>query len=121
MFAEIGKVAWKYYMLFQQHTPPEGETLESPSWVIGTEKGPYIKHGSRSICTTLGKRVVFYGLDCRVDRTMDRICYDSTYNAMFSRLETAITPETKHLILLLAVHIAYPRYVRRRQVSHNMY
>ena len=112
IFEEIGKVAWKYYMLFQQHTPPGGETLEDPSWVVGKETGPYIKQKSRSICTTLGKRVVFYGLDCRVDRTIDRICYKSTYDAMFERLETAVTPETRHFILLLGVPIAYPRYVQ---------
>ena len=119
VFGAIGEVAWKYYMLFQQHTPPEGETPEDPSWVVGKKDGPYIEQKSRSICTKLGKRVVFYGLDCRVDRTKHRICKTSTYDVMFERLETEVTRETKHLVLLLAVPIAYPRYERRRQVCHN--
>ena len=110
IFVEIGKVAWRYYMLFQQHTPPAGENPEDPSWVIGTQKGQYIQERSRSICTTLGKRIVFYGLDCRVDRTIDRICYGSTYNLMFDRLEKEVTKDTKHILLLLGVPIAYPRY-----------
>ena len=110
VFLEVGKAAWKYYMLFQQHTPPDGEKEEDPSWVIGKEKGLYIKHPSRSICTTFGKRIVFYGLDCRVDRTIDRICYESTYQLMFDRLEKEVNEETKHVFLLLGVPIAYPRY-----------
>ena len=112
IFLEIGKVAWKFYMLFQHHTSPQGESIEDPSWVIGTEKGPYIKEYSRSICTTLGKRVAFYGLDCRVDRTLERVCHESTYNAMFDRLEKeVIKGQTNHLILLLGIPIAYPRLV----------
>ncbi|KAH8109595.1 hypothetical protein DFH11DRAFT_1627141 [Phellopilus nigrolimitatus] len=104
-FLEIGRVAWKYYMLFQQHTLPQGE-------VLGTERGPYIQELSRSICTTFGKRVVFFGLDGHVDRTLERICYPSTYEAMFARLEKEVVyGQTKHLILLLGVPIAYPRLV----------
>ncbi|KAI5119330.1 hypothetical protein M0805_000560 [Coniferiporia weirii] len=111
IFLEIGKVAWKYYMLFQHHTPPEGDSSEDPSWVIGKEQGPYIKKQSRSICTTFGKRVVFFGLDCRTERTLERVCYKSTYDAMFERLDKTVNDETKHLILLLGVPIAYPRLV----------
>ena len=99
-------------MLFQHHTSPQGESNEDPSWVIGSEKGPYIKEYSRSICTTLGKRVAFYGLDCRVDRTLERVCRESTYNAMFDRLDKeVIKGQTNHLILLLGIPIAYPRLV----------
>ncbi|EJD06423.1 uncharacterized protein FOMMEDRAFT_131380 [Fomitiporia mediterranea MF3/22] len=112
IFLGIGSVAWKYYMLFQQHTPPKGEANEDPSWVIGKEKGPYIQEYSRSICTTLGERVVFYGLDCRVDRTLERVCYGSTYDLMFDRLKReVVVGRTNHLILLLGVPIAYPRLV----------
>ena len=112
VFLAIGSVAWKYYMLFQHHTRPQGEAIEDPSWVIGVQKGPYIRELSRSISTSLGKRVAFYGLDCRVERTLDRICYDSTYEEMFKRLEKDVVEgQTKHLILLLGVPIAYPRLV----------
>ncbi|TDL25496.1 hypothetical protein BD410DRAFT_886816 [Rickenella mellea] len=112
IFLGLGQIAWKYYMLFQQHTPPQGEKHEDHSWVIGSQTGPYIREPSRSICTSLGRRIVFYGLDCRVDRTIDRICYHSTYAAMFSRLDKEIVVgETTHLILLLGVPIAYPRLV----------
>lgn len=111
IFLGVGEVAWKYYMLFQHHTPPDGEIREDSSWVLGRQIGPYIRHPSRSICTTFGKRIVFYGLDCRTDRMIDRVCYESTYDAMFERLENEVVQgRTKHLILLLGVPIAYPRY-----------
>ena len=116
IFRQIGKVAWKYYMLFQQHTSPEGEgDKEDPTWVIGAQPGPYIEHPSRSICTTFGKRIVFYGLDCRVDRTIDRICSATTYEKMFERLNSVVNTETKHVLLLLGVPIAYPRYEHKRE------
>ncbi|KAI5119331.1 hypothetical protein M0805_000561 [Coniferiporia weirii] len=111
IFLEIGCVAWKYYMLFLHHTPPKGEQPEDPSWVIGDELGPYIRERSRSICTTFGKRVVFFGLDCRTERTLEHVCYESTYDTMFERLNKMVNDETKHLILLLGVPIAYPRLV----------
>ncbi len=113
-FYTIGKAAWKYYMLFQQHTPPNDKS-DDPSWVISKEVGPYIRQKSRSIFTTFGKRVAFYGLDCRVDRTLTRICYESTYDAMFHRLDSEISAgqtQMRHLLLLLGVPIAYPRYAR---------
>jgi hypothetical protein len=103
-FMAIGRVAWKYYMLFQLQTPPKGEgDHEDPSWMLGRKPGPYIQERSRSICTTLGKRLVFFGLDCRTERTMKRICYSDTYDAMFERLENEIgkAADTTHLILLL--------------------
>ena len=112
VFLVIGEVAWKYYMLFQHHTHFDETSIETedPSWVLGTEPGPYIKHRSRSICTTFGKRVVFCGLDCRAERTLDRICYPKTYDAIFQKLEEKVASgNVKHLILLLGVPLAYPR------------
>jgi hypothetical protein len=109
----IGRVAWKYYMLFQLQTPTKGESPEDPSWERGGAPGPYIKEKARSICTTLGKRIVFYGLDCRTERTIKRICTPDAYDRMFTRLETEVgkAADTTHLILLLGVPIAYPRLV----------
>lgn len=108
-----GRVAWKHYLLFQLHTPPKGEEHEDPSFVIGRQTGPYIRQKSRSICTPLGRRVLFYGLDCRTERTITRVCYGETYDAMFARLEQAVKQqgEVNHLLLLLGVPIAYPRLV----------
>ncbi|KAF8588264.1 hypothetical protein K439DRAFT_1629920 [Ramaria rubella] len=113
VFLGIGNVAHKYYFLFQQHTSPsEIEKAPDPSFVLGTRLGPYIPSLSVSLCSNLGPRTVFFGLECRIERTRKRICYDSTYDAMFARLDKEVkTGQTKHLILLLGVPIAYPRLV----------
>ncbi|KAG8792459.1 hypothetical protein FRC12_006032 [Ceratobasidium sp. 428] len=91
----------------------EDEELD-PSYIRHPQRGPYMQHQGLSICTSLGEGVLFYGLDCRTDRTRERICHADTYQAMFDRLEKEIEPgKTKHLLLLLGVPIgvAYPRLV----------
>jgi len=113
IFLGIGKAAHKYYMLFQHHTAPnEVDSNPDSSFVVGSRPGPYITEKSVSICANLGPRTVFYGLECRMERTRHRICYESTYDAMFERLENAVVPgKTKHLLVLLGVPLAYPRLV----------
>ncbi|KAH8732798.1 hypothetical protein GQ44DRAFT_754351 [Phaeosphaeriaceae sp. PMI808] len=110
VFTGIGAVAFKYYMLFQhQSVPAETETTE-PSWVLGKSPGPYIKQRSRSVFMQLGRQVAFLGLDCRTERQRDEIITEDSYDVIFDRLEDEIIKgETKHLIVLLGVPIAYPR------------
>jgi hypothetical protein len=58
----------------------------------------------------LGRRVAFLGLDCRTERQRDEIVTEDSYDLIFDRLEDEIIKgETKHLIVLLGVPIAYPR------------
>ncbi|KAJ5037476.1 uncharacterized protein L3040_007650 [Drepanopeziza brunnea f. sp. 'multigermtubi'] len=112
IFSGLGSVAFKYYMLFQhQSSIDEGEETE-PSWILGTQPGPYIKELSRSIFTTLGREIAFLGLDCRTERMYDEIVSAETYHKIFDRLEKEIIKgETKHLIVLVGVPVAYPRLV----------
>jgi hypothetical protein len=135
VFMGVGAVAFKYYLLFQHHTipPSSGGTdvvgrggvhtyetkqpLEQEptdeSWILGAKPGPYITEQSRSIYSRFGKRVAFFGLDARTERTRHQINYPETYDKCFARLEAELTkaPEIKHLIVLLGVPIAYPRLV----------
>ncbi|KAF3919701.1 hypothetical protein ABW20_dc0106433 [Dactylellina cionopaga] len=112
VFAGLGTVAFKYYLLFQHHTPlTEGEPTE-PSWVLGAQPGPFIKEPSRSTFMFLGRRVGFLALDCRTERTREVLLTNETYTRVFERLENEIVAgQTKHLIVLLGVPIAYPRLV----------
>lgn len=58
----------------------------------------------------LGREVAFLGLDCRTERQRDEIISEDSYDNIFDRLEEEIVAgETKHLIVLLGVPIAYPR------------
>jgi hypothetical protein len=108
----LGAIAFKYYMLFQhQSSIDEGEETE-PSWILGTQPGPYIPALSRSIFTFLGRSIAFLGLDCRTERTNDEIVSVETYDKVFERLQRDIVKgQTKHLIVLLGIPIAYPRMV----------
>ena len=108
----LGAVAFKYYMLFQhQSSIDEGEETE-PSWILGTEPGPYIPEHSRTVLTNLGRSVAFLGLDCRTERMDDEVVSAETYHKVFDRLEKEIIKgETKHLIVMLGVPVAYPRVV----------
>jgi hypothetical protein len=108
----LGSVAFKYYMLFQhQSSIDEGEETE-PSWILGTQPGPYIPELSRSILTYLGRSVAFLGLDCRTERMHNEVVSPETYDKVFHRLERGIIKgETKHLIVLLGIPMAYPRMV----------
>jgi hypothetical protein len=58
----------------------------------------------------LGRELAFLGLDCRTERQRDEILTEDSYDVVFDRLEDeVIKGQTKHLIVLLGVPIAYPR------------
>ncbi|KAI8238378.1 hypothetical protein K4K57_008093 [Colletotrichum sp. SAR 10_99] len=142
VFRGIGGTAHKYYMLFQHHLPPpvstytsdrttttEGQGLDpnqlmdtyvapaksDPSYIVGTQPGPYVAEHSHNMFARLGARIAFLGIDARTERTRHQINYPETYDLIFSRLrhELRTAAESgrplKHLILLLGIPIAYPR------------
>ncbi|KAH0553408.1 hypothetical protein GP486_006523, partial [Trichoglossum hirsutum] len=116
VFVGIGHIAFKYYMLFQHHTPPPPatnildaprvanygagldsmkagynayvmpETEVDPSWILGDSPGPYLTQRSRNIYMQLGKRIAFLGVDARTERTRHKINYSETYDLIFARL-----------------------------------
>lgn len=72
----LGKLAFKYYLLFQHHSLVEETDADEPSWLLGAHSGPYIKEKSRNVFMSLGKHVAFLGLDCRTERTVSIACRD---------------------------------------------
>ena len=64
----LGRIAFKYYMIFQHQTVPEETEEDEPSWILGGRPGPYIKEKSRNFLLSLGKDVALLGLDCRTER-----------------------------------------------------
>jgi len=114
MFKGLGSSAFKYYMLFQHHTFPKEDLSHEKSWILGATPGPYIQENSRSVYARLGKEIALVAVDCRTERTKRRICRESTYDHVFSRLEMEIgssNGEIKHLLVQLGVPICYPRMV----------
>ncbi|CRG92339.1 putative protein YGR266W [Talaromyces islandicus] len=112
VFSGLGNVAFKYYMLFQHQSLPDETEADEPSWILGADLGPYIKQKSRNIFMSFGKGVSFLGIDCRTERMRDEIVSEQTYDHIWDRCHREIVKgETKHLIVLLGVPIAYPRLV----------
>ncbi|KAK4550007.1 hypothetical protein LTR36_002974 [Oleoguttula mirabilis] len=110
VFTGLGAVAFKYYMLFQHQSLAAETQKEEPSWLLGASPGPYINELSRSLFMKLGSRVAFLGLDCRTERMRDEVLSQETYDLVFDRCRREIVEgDTKHLIVLLGVPIAYPR------------
>lgn len=112
VFSGLGNIAFKYYMLFQhQSSIDEGEDTE-PSWLIGESPGPYIKEHSRSVFMSMGAGISFLGMDCRTERGREDVLSEETYHKIMDRCHDEIVlGETKHLIVLMGVPIAYPRLV----------
>ncbi|KAK8162782.1 hypothetical protein BKA80DRAFT_236860 [Phyllosticta citrichinensis] len=110
VFCGLGAVAFKYYMLFQHQSVPDETERQEESWLLGAAPGPYINQLSRNIFMFLGKNVAFLGLDCRTERMRDEVLSEDSYYKIFERCRREIRKgETKHLIVLLGVPIAYPR------------
>ena len=68
----LGRIAFKYYLLFQHHSVPEETEEDEPSWLLGAQLGPYINQKSRSVFMSFGKGVSFLGLDCRTERMVSK-------------------------------------------------
>ena len=112
VFSGLGNIAFKYYMLFQHQSVPEEKAVDEPSWILGEKPGPYITQQSRSLFLSLGKHVSFLGIDCRTERRRDEVLTEATTDLVLERCRKEIIEgETKHLIVLLGVPIAYPRLV----------
>ncbi|KAI5210429.1 hypothetical protein E4T39_00153 [Aureobasidium subglaciale] len=110
VFAGLGAVAFKYYMLFQHQSVVSETQRDEPSWILGASPGPYINELSRSVFMFLGRKVALLGLDCRTERMRDEVLSQQSYDIVFDRCRSEIVQgETKHLIVLLGVPIAYPR------------
>ncbi|WPH02394.1 Hypothetical protein R9X50_00525700 [Acrodontium crateriforme] len=110
VFTGLGNIAFKYYMLFQHQSTLAETQREEPSWILGASRGPYINEFSRSVFMRLGRKVALLGVDCRTERMRDEILSEESYDLIFKRCESEIVKgETKHLIVLLGVPIAYPR------------
>ncbi|KAF8454221.1 hypothetical protein BGX38DRAFT_1141179 [Terfezia claveryi] len=105
VFLGVGSAAWRYYMVFQHHTPPRVRVR------VRMRVG---------CCRRIkeGRSIALLALDARTERTRHVICPPETYDAIFARLERELTragaggeQPIKHILILLGVPIAYPRLV----------
>ncbi|KAJ6083875.1 hypothetical protein N7486_010675 [Penicillium sp. IBT 16267x] len=106
----LGRIAYKYYLLFQHHSVPDEAEADEPSWILGAHPGPYIGQKSRSLFMSVGGDVVLLGLDCRTERTSTGVLSEETNELIWDRCHQEIARgERKHMIVLCSVPVAYPR------------
>ncbi|KAL4814789.1 hypothetical protein BDW67DRAFT_81583 [Aspergillus spinulosporus] len=116
----LGNLAFKYYMLFQHHSVPEETEANEPSWILGAEPGPYIHQRSRHLFMSLGDGISLLGLDCRTERMSDEIISEQTSDLIWDRCHREIVRgESKHLIVLLSIPIAYPRAAMVKNILNS--
>jgi hypothetical protein len=106
----LGAVAFKYYMLFQhQSIIPETEVTE-PSWVLGTQPGPYVNEVSRNVYVSLGSKMALLAADCRTERTEEDVIHHKTWERIMNRLYAEVKRgQVEHLLVVFPVPVAYPR------------
>lgn len=108
----LGRIAFKYYLLFQHHSVPEETDAEEPSMLLGAEPGPYIRERSRNLFLSLGKGVALLGLDERTERQSHEVLSEPTCDLIWDRCHREIVRGAiKHLIVLSSIPITYPRMV----------
>ncbi|KAJ5779667.1 hypothetical protein N7457_007387 [Penicillium paradoxum] len=116
----IGKIAFKYYLLFQHHSVPDETEMDEPSWLLGAHPGPYIEQRSRNLFMSLGHGISFLGLDCRTERRTNEVLSEETCDLLWDRCHSEIMKEeTKHLIVLSSVPVAYPRVAMLRKFTNS--
>ncbi|KAH6609375.1 hypothetical protein Trco_002721 [Trichoderma cornu-damae] len=112
VFSGLGRVAFKYYMLFQHQSIVTETESSEPSWILGEQPGPYIQEVSRSLYMSMGGKVALLAVDGRTERTEDTVLDEKTWEKITSRMYAEIRKgEVEHLLVLLGVPIAYPRLV----------
>ncbi|GIK03079.1 hypothetical protein Aspvir_007148 [Aspergillus viridinutans] len=116
----LGRIAFKYYLLFQHHSVIEETEADEPSWLLGAQLGPYINQRSRNVFMSMGKEIAFLGLDCRTERLSDEILSEQTCDLIWDRCHREIVRgETKHLIVLSSVPVAYPRMAMLKNILNS--
>ncbi|KAK7205388.1 hypothetical protein BZA70DRAFT_155625 [Myxozyma melibiosi] len=103
VFVNIGRIAFDFYLLFQHQTtkallqqnpdPRDLFTVTGLGW-------HFLKY--------LGPECVILGPDTRAERHQKSIIGEQTHQELFRRLE-ALPPTIKHVVVMLAVPIVYPR------------
>ncbi|OQE15842.1 hypothetical protein PENFLA_c030G03424 [Penicillium flavigenum] len=116
----IGKIAFKYYLLFQHHSVPDETETDEPSWLLGAHPGPYIEQKSRNLFMSLGQGVSLLALDCRTERRSNEVLSEETCDLLWDRCHREIMKgETKHLVVLTSVPVAYPRVAMLRNFMNS--
>ncbi|KAI9105320.1 hypothetical protein DFS34DRAFT_598929 [Phlyctochytrium arcticum] len=119
VFVNLGRVGWKFYLLFQQHTTAQlasGAGPHAHEYISPVNDGRtfhFIKH--------LGPNAVVVGPDTRGERTREQVLSPASYNMLFETLSNPnkVSPQVRHVVWMLAVPIVYPRLTTPETLLHH--
>ncbi|KAF8626225.1 hypothetical protein AX15_004912 [Amanita polypyramis BW_CC] len=132
VFQQIGARGFFFYLLFQCFINVDIDGVDDrpgqhiyKSLIIG-DWGPYVRLPSHSFLSYLGPQCSILLLDCRAERTLERVCSAAEYRNVFRSLQQ-LPPQVEHLVVQLGrwkfgylgetfhryegIPIAYPRMV----------
>lgn len=116
----LGRIAFKYYLLFQHQSVLEETEADEPSWILGAQPGPYIKQKSRNLFMPLGKDITLLALDCRTERISSEVLTEETCDLIWDRCHREIVKgEIKHLIVVSSIPIIYPRVAMVKNILNS--
>ncbi|KAJ3163596.1 hypothetical protein HDU86_000179 [Geranomyces michiganensis] len=113
VFQNIGRIAFKFYYLFQQQT-----TL---ALLQGPHRFERITPDGRTFhfIKLLGPLTAVVGPDTRGERTRSQIMSPASYDLIFNNL-ARLPPSVKHIVWMLAVPIVYPRLAMPETLLHTI-
>lgn len=97
MIQTLGRVGFRFYLLFQQHTTPQY-----------ADRHGFFGATPRSYLAYFGPQQAALFPDARAERTIERIMSENTYSVIYERLRN-MPLTVRHLIVVLGVPIVYPR------------
>ena len=92
----LGKVALRFYLLFQQHTNP----------LIAREDGFFGAKGYHYV-TNMGPRVGVLGIDNRWERSKHDVVLRDSYEMIWENLK-ALPDTIQHILVLAPIPVAFP-------------
>lgn len=100
VFKNLKRVAYRFYLLFQHHNTVQTALKDE---FIGAERNSY------SLLRQLGQSMHILLVDTRSERTRDTVVSQETWDLIFNRLNTSLSSEVRHLVVVTGVPVVYPR------------
>ncbi|KAJ3406608.1 hypothetical protein HDV05_005908 [Chytridiales sp. JEL 0842] len=103
MFTNVIRIAFKFYLLFQQHST---EALAPADGYF-----PATPNRGYNFLRRLGRGTMVLGLDTRRERTKEAVMLKESWDAVYAAADHNLRmfPGAAHVVVLAAIPMAYPR------------
>lgn len=98
VFQAIGKIALRFYLLFQHHTTQQLARKED---LWGGSTG-------YNFVRLMGPRTAIFGNDGRFERSKNRVCDPKTWDLLFNQYLPQLPDTVEHLIFAAGVPVSFP-------------